>query len=66
MGVLDLASRGLKWVIDQAKKEVKDYNTKRLIDEAFSAKPSVKVLARAKLKKDYPEIWEQIKVETSA
>jgi hypothetical protein len=60
LGILDLTSRGLHWVIDQAKKEFRDYNTKQLIDQAFSAKPSVKILARARLKKDYPEIWAQL------
>lgn len=63
MGLLDLASRGLHWLIDQAKKDVKDYNTKRLIDEAFSTRPAVKILARARLKKDYPEVWVQIEQE---
>lgn len=66
MGILDLASRGLKWVIEQAKKDVTDYKTKKLIDEAFSERQAVKILARAKLKKDYPEVWEQIEAETSA
>lgn len=60
MGLLDLVSQALHWSIEQVKKDVTDYKTKKLIDEAFSARPSIKILARAQLKKDYPEVYAQL------
>jgi hypothetical protein len=62
MGILDLTSKALEWFIEQAKKDVQDYNTRRLIREAFSDRPSVSILARAKLKKDYPNIYSELDV----
>ena len=60
MGILDLTSRALGWFIEQAKKDVRDYNTKRLIREAFNEQPSIRVYARAQLKKDYPDIYNEL------
>ena len=62
MGILDLTSKALGWFIEQAKKDVQDYNTKRLIREAFSEQPSIKVFARARLKKDHPNIYNELDV----
>jgi hypothetical protein len=60
MGILDLTSKALGWVIKQAKKDVRDYNTKKLIREAFSEQPLIRVYARAELKKDYPDIYDEL------
>jgi hypothetical protein len=60
MGILDLTSRALEWVITQAKKDYQDYNTRRLIEQAYSDRPSVSIFARAKLKKDYPDIFAEL------
>ena len=60
MGILDLTSRALGWFIEQAKKDVRDYNTKRLIREAFSEQPSIRVFARARLKKEQIDIFNEL------
>jgi hypothetical protein len=57
MGLLDLTSKALGWFIEQAKKDVRDYNTRKLIEQAFSEQPSVSIFARAKLKEKYPEVY---------
>jgi hypothetical protein len=62
LGILDLTSKVLGWFIEQAKKDVQDYNTRKLIREACSEQPSIKIFARAKLKKDYPNIYSELDV----
>ena len=37
-----------------------EYYVRQLINEAFDARPSVRVLARANLKKNYPDVYEQV------
>jgi hypothetical protein len=42
------------------KESFDDYHLRQLVDEAFSTNPRVAVLARAELKRDYPDIYEQL------
>jgi hypothetical protein len=37
-----------------------DYEMKNLVEQAFSSKPTTRVLARARLKKDFPDVYEQV------
>ena len=37
-----------------------NYHVRQLIDEAFDTRPSVRVLARANLKKNYPDVYAEI------
>jgi hypothetical protein len=47
----------------KAKDLLHDYALRQLIDQAFSTKASIRVLARARLKKDYPDVWKEIENE---
>lgn len=45
---------------------LKDHALRQLINQAFSEKPSTRVLARAKLKEKYPDVWAEIQKEEKA
>jgi len=40
---------------------VDDWEVKKLIEKAYSKRRNTRILARAKIKKFYPHIWEIIK-----
>ncbi len=45
---------------DKAKDVWNDWKVKSLVEQALSDKQSVRVCARAKLKKQYPEVWAEL------
>ena len=52
---------GLLYLLSSKLQDVfSDYKVRSLIDQAFSTKPSVKILARAHLKKDYPDVYAEL------
>ena len=51
------AAAGASYAISKAKESANDYQTKRLIDQAYSPYHGIRTLARAKLQRDHPEIW---------
>jgi len=40
---------------------VEDYKAKKLIEKTQSSKRTERILAKAKLKKFYPDVWEALK-----
>jgi hypothetical protein len=48
----------LSW--EKMKQAFDDYNLRKLVAESFDARPSVRVLARVNLKKNYPEVFAEI------
>jgi len=53
-------SRVLHWTRSKIKESYDDYRIRCLITDAYSSRQSTRLLARAKLKKEYPEIYAEI------
>lgn len=55
------AKKGKEYV----KSQYSDYKIKRLIDQAYSSNKSTSFLARSKLKRDHPDVWDIMSISRS-
>lgn len=58
-------NKSYDFVKGQAISAAKDWETKRLIVEAYSENKGKQILARAKLKRDHPEVWDIMDISRS-
>lgn len=61
----EAASKAYNATKDKVKSSVSDWETKRLIEQAYSPKRGVRILARSKLRRDHPDVWKMMDVSRS-
>jgi len=44
-------------VVDEAKKQYSDHKARQLIEQSYSNNRGIRILARAKLRQEYPHVW---------
>lgn len=59
------AKKAANYAVASAKQSHYDYKVKKLVNEAYSENRAVRALARAKLRKEHPDVWNVMDISRS-